>query len=54
MVTYRTLTALGLTKDLIKVHLLQKATSIFKPIEQERLEGIINESLSALSDGDAT
>lgn len=53
MVTYRTLTALGLSKDLIKVHLLQKATSIFKPIEQERLESIINDSLSDLAN-DAT
>jgi hypothetical protein len=45
MVMYKTLTTLGLPSKLIKVHLLVKGTSIFKQVEQERLEDLIRESL---------
>lgn len=47
MVLHRTLTTLGMPEDLIKVHFLLKATSIFKPVEQERLETLIRDSLNS-------
>lgn len=41
MILHRTLTTLGLPEDKIKVHLLLKGTSLFKPVEEERLEKLI-------------
>lgn len=46
MILYKTLLQLGLSDDLIKVHLLQKGTSIFSAVEQTRLEQIIVDNLS--------
>lgn len=46
MVIWKTLTTLGLSSDLIKVFLLGKGTSLFSPIEQNRLESLINSSLA--------
>lgn len=48
MILHKTLTTLGLSKNLIKVHLLLKGTSIFKPVEQERLESLIRETLHTM------
>lgn len=47
MVVWKTLTTLGLSSDLIKVFLLSKGTSLFSPIEQVRMENLINESLAS-------
>lgn len=47
MIAWKTLTTLGLPNDLIKVFLLGKGTSLFSPIEQERMETLINESLDS-------
>lgn len=49
MVLHKTLTTLGLSSKKIKVHFLLKGTSIFKPVEQERLESLIRDTLHTKS-----
>lgn len=46
MIAWKTLTTLGLSDDLIKVFFLKKGTSLFSAVEQERMEELINDSLS--------